>query len=192
MSRKHLAKWLSVRLRTNWLWVRVPLQSHKVFNSTEVTSYPRMCKTFHLLFFLHFFIIFKEKNPPIRFYGVFVYFLRPYEVAKFWMIELYLDVSVVIRANKHTKYANCGLPVNVLIFLLCHSVLWQKMIVLSKSPYFGITSPWRTYLYNLGDYCVTFFISVNQTSKEMTLFLKTWDEEQTKFNKISLTIWYVW
>ena len=25
-----LAKWLSVRLRTNWLWVRVPLQSLKL------------------------------------------------------------------------------------------------------------------------------------------------------------------
>ena len=26
----HLAKWLSIRLRTNWLWVRVPLQSLKL------------------------------------------------------------------------------------------------------------------------------------------------------------------
>ena len=25
-----LAKWLSVRLRIKWLWVRVPLQSHNV------------------------------------------------------------------------------------------------------------------------------------------------------------------
>ena len=25
-----LAKWLSVRLRTKWLWVRVPLSSHKL------------------------------------------------------------------------------------------------------------------------------------------------------------------
>ena len=26
-----LAKWLSVRLRTKWLWVRVPLQSDQVY-----------------------------------------------------------------------------------------------------------------------------------------------------------------
>ena len=25
-----LAKWLSVRLRTEWLWVRTPLLSHKL------------------------------------------------------------------------------------------------------------------------------------------------------------------
>ena len=27
-----LAKWLSVRLQTKWLWIRVPLQSHKETN----------------------------------------------------------------------------------------------------------------------------------------------------------------
>ena len=30
-----LAKWLSVRLRTKWLWVRVPLQSHKHYTREE-------------------------------------------------------------------------------------------------------------------------------------------------------------
>ena len=31
-----LAKWLSVRLRTKWLWVRVPLQSlQKIINNFE-------------------------------------------------------------------------------------------------------------------------------------------------------------
>ena len=27
----HLAKWLSVRLRTKWLWVRIPLRSIKIW-----------------------------------------------------------------------------------------------------------------------------------------------------------------
>ena len=34
------------------------------------------------------------------------------------MIKLYLEVSYVIHANEHTKYADCGLPVNFWIFLL--------------------------------------------------------------------------
>ena len=39
------------------------------------------------------------------------------EVAKFWMINLYLDVSNVIHANEHTKYTNCDLPRNFRILL---------------------------------------------------------------------------
>ena len=34
------------------------------------------------------------------------------------MIKLYLNLSGVIHANKHTKYANCGLHVNFCNFLL--------------------------------------------------------------------------
>ena len=46
------------------------------------------------------------------------HFLRTYEVKKFSMIKLYLEVSDVIHAKKHTKYANCGLHVNFWNFLL--------------------------------------------------------------------------
>ena len=37
----HLAKWFSVRLRTRWLWVRVPLQS---LNLSLRTSYKQLIK----------------------------------------------------------------------------------------------------------------------------------------------------
>ena len=57
------------------------------------------------------------KKPPVKFYDVFVHFLQTYEVAKFWMMKLYLDVSDIIHVKKHTKYANCGLPANFWIFL---------------------------------------------------------------------------
>ena len=59
-----------------------------------------------------------EKKPPIKFYGVFVHFLRAYEAVKFRIIKLYLDVNDVIHANEHPNYANCGLPVSFWIFLL--------------------------------------------------------------------------
>ena len=35
-SIESLAKWLSVRLRTKWLWVRVPLQSLKYLIKTLI------------------------------------------------------------------------------------------------------------------------------------------------------------
>ena len=50
-------------------------------------------------FFVSFFVRFMEKKPPIKFYGVFDHFSRTYEVAKFWMIELYLNVSDIMNAN---------------------------------------------------------------------------------------------
>ena len=64
------------------------------------------------LIFFAFFVIFLEKKPTIKFYGVFDHFLGTYEVAKFSMTELYLDVSDVIQTNEHTKHDNCGLHVN--------------------------------------------------------------------------------
>ena len=36
-----LAKWLSVRLRTKWLWVRIPLQSLK--NADLLFQSPKHC-----------------------------------------------------------------------------------------------------------------------------------------------------
>ena len=59
-----------------------------------------------------------EKKPPMKFCGVFTHFSRTYEVAKFWMIKLYLDVIDVLHGNEHTKQANCGWHVNFLNFLL--------------------------------------------------------------------------
>ena len=95
-----------------------------------MTPYPRMYKIFLCRFSLHFLVSFMEKKPPIKFIGVFVYFLRTYEVPKFWMIKNYLDISDVIHANEHSKYAYYGLNVNFWIFRQCHFVLWWKMIIL--------------------------------------------------------------
>ena len=92
----------------------IKLQSFE-FSVSDV--YPWMYKIFHLWFCLHFLSVLWRKKPPIKFYGVFDHFSRAYEVAKFWMIKLYVNVSDVIHANDHTKYANCGLPVNFWTFL---------------------------------------------------------------------------
>ena len=50
-----------------------------------------------------------SKNfPPgflCKFYDGFDHFSRTYEVPKFWIIKLYLDVSNVIYAIEYTKYA---------------------------------------------------------------------------------------
>ena len=60
---------------------------------------------FFVLFFLHVL-------------WCFDHFSRTCEVKKFLMIKLYLEVSDVIHANKHRKYANCILHVNFRRFLL--------------------------------------------------------------------------
>ena len=55
------------------------------------------------------------------------------------MIKLHLDVSDVLHAKKHTKYANCGLRVNFGIFFLIRFYLMMKK--LSKSCCFALRSP---------------------------------------------------
>ena len=75
-------------------------------------------KTYHRWFSLHLFVSFMGKKPPIKFYGIFDQFLRTYEVSKFWMINLYLNLSDIMHTNEHKKHANCGLHVNFWNFLL--------------------------------------------------------------------------
>ena len=36
MSRTRLAEWLSVRVRTKWFWVRIPLQSLKCYDLFKI------------------------------------------------------------------------------------------------------------------------------------------------------------
>ena len=67
-----------------------------------------MYKTFYSWFSLHFFVRFMEKKRLIKCFGIFVHF---YEVVKFPMIKLFLDVYDVIHANEFTKYTNPDLPV---------------------------------------------------------------------------------
>ena len=38
-----------------------------------------------------------EKKPSLKFYGVFDHFSQTYEIAKFWIIKLYFDVSDVCK-----------------------------------------------------------------------------------------------
>ena len=39
------------------------------------------------------------EKKPIKFYGVSLHFSRIYEVAKFWMVKLYLDVTSYTQTN---------------------------------------------------------------------------------------------
>ena len=53
--------------------------------------------------FLCIFLIFEKNNTVlIQFYSRFDHFSWTYEVVKFWIIKLCLDVSDIIHANKHT------------------------------------------------------------------------------------------
>ena len=62
------------------------LLSYKIRNSLEVTSHPRINKTFHGCVFCTF-CSFIEKKSPIQFYSAFNHFSRTYEVARFWKIK---------------------------------------------------------------------------------------------------------
>ena len=112
------------------------LQSYKVSHSAYVTSSHECTKHIAPIFFA-FFVTFTEKEPRIKFYGVFNHFQK---LVKSQTIKLYLSVSDVIHGNKQ----------NILIvasmqtfgnFCKCHFVSWWKRIILSKSCYFGLRSP---------------------------------------------------
>ena len=60
---------------------------------------------------------------------------------KFWMVKLYLDVSDVIQANEHAKYAHCGLPVNFWIFFDYVILFYDKKDHFKQKCYFGLRSP---------------------------------------------------
>ena len=93
--------------------------------------------------FLYIFLLVLWRWKLAKFYELFGHFSRTYKVVKFWVIQLHLDVSDVIHANGHTEHANCGLHVNFWNFYEYHFVLWWKVIILSKSCYFGLRSPIR-------------------------------------------------
>ena len=89
-----------------------------------------------------------EKKPPINFYGVFDQFSRTYEVAKFWIIKLFLDVSDVIHAKEHKKHANRGLYVKFFLleffwnfllmqfsFMMKKDNFKQKLLLYPQVPY---------------------------------------------------------
>ena len=81
-----------------WL-VFTKLRSYKAF--FEITPHPQIHNTFHHWFSLHIFVNLMKKKPS-KFNGVFDHFSQIYEVTKFQMIKLCLDVSDVIHANEHT------------------------------------------------------------------------------------------
>ena len=61
---------------------------------------------------------------------------------KFWIIELYLDVSDVIHANEHTKHVYCDLHVNfwssllmLLSFMMKKDHFNQKLLVWPHIPF---------------------------------------------------------
>ena len=82
-------------------------------------------------------------------------FMVTYEVAKFYMIKLYLDAGDAIHANKHTKYANCGSPVKVwIIMLFCFMMkkdhFKQKLLLWSQVPFRKVHS-----IISCGNYFIT-------------------------------------
>ena len=99
------------------------------------------CKKYFTPVFLHIFVSFVKKKTSVKSNGLFVHLSWAYEVAKFWVFKLHLDVSDIIHANEQTKPANCGLYVNFWRMLFCYFVLWRKKFILSKSCYFGLRSP---------------------------------------------------
>ena len=109
--------------------------------------YPRMYRTFHLWFFCIFFVNFVGENTFEKFCCVFDHFSWSYEVPKFWMINLYLDVSGGIHANEYTKHANRGLHVNFwnfwinfwnlmpFSFMMKKDNLKHKLLLLPQVPF---------------------------------------------------------
>ena len=98
-------------------------------------------KSISPLFFCIFLLVLWKKKTSVKSNGLFVHLSWAYEVAKFWVVKRYLDVSDVIHANEQTKPANCGLHVNFWRMLFCYFVLWRKRFILRKSCYFGLRSP---------------------------------------------------
>ena len=69
-------------------------------------SYPRMYKTFQnisLVFIVFLLLVLYRKSLLYSFMVFSDHFSRTYEVAKFWVIKLYLDVSDVIHVTEHTR-----------------------------------------------------------------------------------------
>ena len=67
-----------------------------------------MYKTFHRWFSSHFFVGFMEKKPFVKSCGVFDHFSQVYQVLKFLMIKMYLDVKDIMHPNEPRKHASCG------------------------------------------------------------------------------------
>ena len=93
------------------LWKKSLVQSFVVLwsiftkglNPVWETSYPRVYKTFHPWLSLHILVNFMWKRTfDTAFCVVFDNFSSTYEVAKFWIIKLCLDISEVIHANEYT------------------------------------------------------------------------------------------
>ena len=51
---------------------------------------------------MHIFVNFMEKEPFTHFYGHFDHYSWTYEVEKFWMIKLCVDVTDVIHPNEYS------------------------------------------------------------------------------------------
>ena len=102
---------------------------------------PRMHKTFHTWFSLHIFVNFMKKEPSTKFYFIFEYFSRTYEIIIFWKSKMHLYVNAPsMPMNTHDMLIVAYLQ-TYRIFTKRHFVLWWKRIILNKSCYFGLSSP---------------------------------------------------
>ena len=79
-------------------------------DSTKLESYKVLNSVHWVFFFLHFFKFYGWKTSEVLW--CFDHFTWTYEVAKLWMIKLYLVVSDIIHTNELTQYANNDFHIN--------------------------------------------------------------------------------
>ena len=112
------------------------------FEFSVIDVMPTNLENISPLVSVQFFLTFVEKKPPIKFHDIFDHFSRTYEVGKFLMVKLYLNVSEIRHANEHKSYANCGLHVNflnVLLISFCFMMkkdhFKQKLLLFPQVPF---------------------------------------------------------
>ena len=116
-----------------------------------MTSYRKCTKYFITGFHCIILLVLWRKNVLKSFMVFFDHFPWTYEVKKFWMVKLCLQVNNGIHANKHMKYANCDLLVNFWEFLLTSLCFMmkkdhfkQKLLLLPQVPF---KRNWKSFPY---------------------------------------------
>ena len=123
--------------------VLTKLWSYKVLNLAWVMLYPWMYKTIQLRFICMFWLILWKKNLLHSFMIV----LNISHELK-WSCEVLNDqiVSMQVMSNMQINTNNMLIVANVKTFgnfVWYHFVLWWERIILNKSYYFGLRSPFK-------------------------------------------------
>ena len=126
-----LAKWLSVRLRTNWLWVLVQLQSLTgvfenfwISNLVSHTDSPK-----EILLYLWSFRIWKKSKPPLGWLSFFYCESLPSFLDRKKLSHC-LAEYVLIRAETSLKVSAKLTWLTSTLILLC--IIWTLVETISK------------------------------------------------------------